>query len=350
MKLGLVFGCGFLLGQEQRLIKTSATLPGEWMTEEQVFELLRAKKNFFDVTDSPGATTAKVQLVGLSPIPNVLSQKDQVVNAQKMIDRAAMETFLQQFSGFHNRYYSSPTGVQAAEFLLEEVKRAGAPLGDDFSVSFFNHSWAQPSVIARIPGLDQEKVIVGAHLDSINMYNPRAGRAPGADDDGSGTTSNLEALRSLAKAGFRPKRTVEFHFYAAEEVGLRGSQAVAQAYANAKAKVAGMLQLDMTGYLENNKTKILTDYTDESLSDLVRKCIDSYSGISWFNGECGYACSDHASFDQAGFRSAQAGEDILNPSMHTKDDTMQHVNFDHVVEFTKLAVGFIIELAEPRSL
>ena len=38
----------------------------------------------------------------------------------------------------------------------------------------------------------------------------------GADDDGSGTMSILEAYRGLIEAGFSPERTVEFHFYSAE--------------------------------------------------------------------------------------------------------------------------------------
>ena len=40
-----------------------------------------------------------------------------------------------------------------------------------------------------------------------------------------------QVFRALIKAQFVPDRTVEFHAYAAEEVGLRGSQAIAQAYA-----------------------------------------------------------------------------------------------------------------------
>ena len=38
----------------------------------------------------------------------------------------------------------------------------------------------------------------------------------GADDDGSGSMGILEAYRALLAADFRPKRTIEFHWYAAE--------------------------------------------------------------------------------------------------------------------------------------
>lgn len=43
--------------------------------------------------------------------------------------------------------------------------------------------------------------------------------APGADDDGSGSVTILEAYRGLISAGFQPKKTVEFHWYSAEVCG-----------------------------------------------------------------------------------------------------------------------------------
>ncbi|KAI0224925.1 hypothetical protein L0F63_005762 [Massospora cicadina] len=227
------------------------------------------------------------------------------------------------------------------------AKLAGAPYRIGFSANFFNHTWAQPSVIARIHGTDEEAVIIGAHLDSINQFDPSNGRSPGADDDASGTTTILEALRSLAKSGFRPKRTIEFHFYSAEEVGLLGSRTVAKAYAKENRQVAGMLQLDMIGYMNDNKTKIYVDYTDNQLSELVRRCVDRYSKLSWINGECGYACSDHASFIKVGYRSAYVSEDIPNHHMHRPSDSLILLDFKAMKEFTKFVIGFAIELAEP---
>lgn len=41
-------------------------------------------------------------------------------------------------------------------------------------------------------------------------------RIQGADDDGSGSMSILEAYRALIASGFRPERAVEFHWYSAE--------------------------------------------------------------------------------------------------------------------------------------
>ncbi len=72
--------------------------------------------------------------------------------------------------------------------------------------------------------------------------------APGADDDGSGTTSILEAFRVLTEKEWTPTEgAVEFHWYSAEEGGLLGSQAVARDYESREVDVKGMIQMDMTG-------------------------------------------------------------------------------------------------------
>lgn len=84
-------------------------------------------------------------------------------------------------------------------------------------------------------------------MDSINLSSPTSGRAPGADDDGTGTVNLIEALRVLVAAGFTPSTPVEFHWYSGEEAGLLGSQAIATSYSNAGIKVKAFMELDMSG-------------------------------------------------------------------------------------------------------
>lgn len=89
--------------------------------------------------------------------------------------------------------------------------------------------------------------ILGAHMDSINLSNPTSGRAPGGDDDGTGTVNLIEGLRVLVSSGFKPSTPLEFHWYSAEEVGLLGSNAIATSYKNAGVKVKAFMELDMSG-------------------------------------------------------------------------------------------------------
>ena len=57
---------------------------------------------------------------------------------------------------------------------------------------------------------------VGAHFDSINSVGERStwpeNRAPGADDDGSGSAVVFEAFRAYVHSKALPARTLEFHW------------------------------------------------------------------------------------------------------------------------------------------
>jgi cyclophilin family peptidyl-prolyl cis-trans isomerase len=76
------------------------------------------------------------------------------------------------------------------------------------------------NVIAWLPGTQSQDpaIILSGHLDSV------IGSA-GATDDLSGSTPAMEAIRILAKSGLKPKRTIMTHLFAAEELGILGSQA-----------------------------------------------------------------------------------------------------------------------------
>ncbi len=76
------------------------------------------------------------------------------------------------------------------------------------------------NVIAEIPGGDLKAgyVMAGAHLDSWAA-------ADGAADNAAGSAIVMEAARILASLGLKPKRTIRFALWGAEEEGLLGSNA-----------------------------------------------------------------------------------------------------------------------------
>jgi len=76
------------------------------------------------------------------------------------------------------------------------------------------------NVIAEIPGSDPKAgyVMAGAHFDSWIAGD-------GANDNGAGSVTVLEAARLIAKLGIKPKRTIRFVLWSGEEQGLLGSRA-----------------------------------------------------------------------------------------------------------------------------
>lgn len=139
---------------------------------------------------------------------------------------------------------------------------------------------------------DNEVIVLSAHQDSVNQWNPWFGRSPGADDDGSGSTTVFEALTILVESKFVPsKRNIEFHWYSAEEGGLLGSQKVVRSYAELEKPVFAVLHSDMTGYQPDNLEPVIgvsTEDVDEGLTESLKMIIDTYSrGIKWKDTKCG---------------------------------------------------------------
>lgn len=101
----------------------------------------------------------------------------------------------------------------------------------------------------------------------------------GADDDGSGTTSSITALRALAANHFSPETPIEFHYFSAEEGGLLGSQAIAKAYEDQGVKVKAMLQMDMTAWVTKGTTEsvgIIQDFVDPALTSFLEELVKEY--------------------------------------------------------------------------
>src|SRR5699024_7336286 len=105
-----------------------------------------------------------------------------------------MHDNLVEFTSHYTRYYKSDHGRKSSEWLAKRIHET-AP---DVKLHPFRHTWPQSSLIAHIPGRTNKTVVIGAHQDSINLFLPSLMGAPGADDDGSGTVTILEALRVIA--------------------------------------------------------------------------------------------------------------------------------------------------------
>lgn len=114
----------------------------------------------------------------------------------------------------------------------------------------------------------------------------------------------FEALRILAEAGFQPRDTLEFHFYAGEEGGLLGSQDIFKSYKSAGKQVLAMVNQDMAGYSPSGVISIYTDYVDSGLTTYVRRVAEGYTGLKTSTDACGYGCSDHHSAYSNGFRTS----------------------------------------------
>ncbi|KAI1114469.1 Zn-dependent exopeptidase [Nemania sp. NC0429] len=338
--------------------------PGDtrYVTEDEKWELRRAGQRFMDITEHRDLGALRTSSSRPTPIfPKKVKLQSEIKPLLANLSKTEIQAHLEKFTSFHTRYYKSDYGRQSSEWLLQTVqntiKEAGA---DEFGVKaeHFKHSWGQHSIVATIPGKSKSTVVIGAHQDSINLWLPSILPAPGADDDGSGTVTILEAFRVLLSSddvikGNAPN-TIEFHWYSAEEGGLLGSQAIFSEYEKQGRDVKAMLQQDMTGFVQKTidsgkpeSVGVITDYVDAGLTAFIKKVIEEYCDIPWVETKCGYACSDHASASKAGYPSAFVIESTFGDSddhIHGTEDLIKYLSFDHMLQHAKMTLGLVYEL------
>ena len=131
------------------------------------------------------------------------------------------------------------------------------------------------NVLAELPGAGapNETVMYGAHWDAYGVGAPDAqGRTirPGANDDGLGVAGVLEIARAFAH-GPRPRRTVVFGLWTAEERGLLGSEWYAEHPTHPLATTAADLTMDILQTAGPSRDVVLVGAGQDSLEgDLAR--------------------------------------------------------------------------------
>ena len=108
------------------------------------------------------------------------------------------------------------------------------------------------NVLAELKGSRRGRVVIaGGHLDSVPV-------GPGINDNGSGVASLMEVARQITRKGIRPRHTLRFAFWGAEEIGLIGSrQYLAGLSDRARNAIALYLNFDMIA--SPNYMRIVSD-------------------------------------------------------------------------------------------
>jgi leucyl aminopeptidase len=323
--------CGHFINISQKIHATELTKKQEEATK--ILKIKQIKSIFLPQTSADNYE---------------IKHQDEVNTALKEVVPDNIWQNLTHLTSYQNRSATKETGVETANWLKAKFEAMAIEYGrTDTNTFFVKTGWyKQPSLVTVIgKDIKAPAVVIGAHMDTLD------GRMPGAGDDGSGSVTILEAARVLLSSKTALKRPVYIIWYAAEERGLVGSQYVVTHFVEQSIPVKAVIQFDMTGYRVDPKDPtmwVFKDYTDKSLSNYVAKLIDTYVHVPVDYSRCGYGCSDHASWTEEGFAAAfpcESNFEDHNPYIHTSSDTMSLLSLEHMTNFTKLALAFVIELA-----
>ncbi len=217
------------------------------------------------------------------------------------------------------------------------------------------------NVVALLPGSDpllrEEYVIIGAHYDHLGMGGPGSGsRRPdtlavhnGADDNASGVAGLLELAEKWAAAPEKPKRSLLFAAFAAEEMGLLGSKQFVDHPLVDLSRAQLMINMDMIGRLDP-ATRALTfsgTGTAAGLDELVLSLAAAHDLHPTLSPE-GYGPSDHASFYAKDIPVLFVWTNI-SEEYHTPEDDVWRINAQGEQDVVNLVFEISREAANRSS-
>ncbi len=191
------------------------------------------------------------------------------------------------------------------------------------------------------PELKNEFVILGAHYDHIGTAEAVNGDtiANGANDDASGTVAVLEWAKYFAKSKSN-KRSILFTLYAAEEIGLKGSEHLAKRLKEEGLNLYTMINFEMIGVprAENETMAYITGYHKTNMAEKLNSYVkdDVVGYLPQAKAYNLFKRSDNYPFFNAFKIPAQAIStfDFTNfDYYHHVDDEADKMDFDHMTSF-----------------
>ena len=198
------------------------------------------------------------------------------------------------------------------------------------------------NVIGVLKGTSDKHVVIGAHMDHLGVdgdgdaYN-------GADDNASGTTAILELAEAFGKSDARPKDTIVFIAFNAEELGLLGSKHYVSDPLLPLDDCKLMINLDMVGRLRGTTVTAQGGNLSRSVTQLVDKLDDNYPFD--VNITAAGNRSDHAPFNWNGvpvlfFHTG------THPQYHRTTDDPDLINYEGLVNIAKFVKDLTVEVTK----
>lgn len=281
------------------------------------------------------------------------------------VDPARLRATVERLASFHTRNTLSETLSEAAEWLAGEYRKIPG-----LQVELMRYTLPAGrrvpaekevvQVVAVLPGETDRKVLVGGHLDSLNLQvDPVSGRAPGANDDASGTALALELARVMA--GRKWKQTLVFVGFTGEEQGLHGARALAKRAKAEGWKIDAVLNNDTVGSSENKlgqkDDKRVRVFSDEAethnsrelarlIEYLVRTNMKNFGIKLVFRRDRFGRGGDHTPFAEEGYSAVRFIEVHEEYSrQHTMEDLPEFMDWDYLANVTRANLVAMYSLA-----
>src|ERR1019366_4691402 len=180
--------------------------------------------------------------VRANPIPTQFLSGDELHTPSVVLTDAVAQQLME----------GGPTGAELQASIDRTLQPASRPLDSTITIHLRNASSTSGTsynvtglLEGSDPTLKAETIILSAHHDHDGWTGTEIGH--GADDNGSGTVGVVALAHAIAANPTKPKRSILFVVFAAEERGLLGAFYMAQHPLRPLATTRAMINFDMIG-------------------------------------------------------------------------------------------------------
>jgi hypothetical protein len=268
------------------------------------------------------------------------------------VSRTRVEANLQHLVSYPSRHSTSSHYADAAAWAADQLRLLGYETRvEQVGMGGAGRSFNVVAEKASAGSGQRQALLVVAHLDSINWAEGSSAPAPGADDNGSGTAGLLEIATVLADHS--AAHDLRLILFGGEEQGLFGSrQYVDRLPAAERLAIRAVINMDMIASLNTPTATVLLEGATvsqrvlEELADAAAAFtqLGVQTSLNPFN-------SDHVPFIEAGIPAVLTieGTDGANARVHTAGDTIQHLNYDLMLDILRMNVAFAARILEQQG-
>ena len=259
---------------------------------------------------------------------------------------------------FEGRETGSRGGQASGNFLAKELNELKLTPAGDRGSFFQGFQASSRNILGMMEGSDEklksEVIIFGAHYDHVgygrpgNSYGPFGYIHNGADDNASGVSGLLEVAEGLNSLPVRPRRSILFALWDAEEAGLIGSRFWLSTPTIDLQRVKLKINADMIGRLRNNTIEIYGSRTSPGLRRIIseqNQHVGLNCDFTWKMKED----SDHWPFFARSIP-ALMFHTGLHDNYHRPSDDAHLINAEGIREVSRLMTLTLIELANADTI
>lgn len=252
---------------------------------------------------------------------------------------------IEKLASFHTRNTNSDGLTEACEWAASELRKIPRMEVELMTYRATGRRMAVEKdvvqVVAVLPGRTDRRILIGGHIDSLDLrVDATTGRAQGADDDASGTAVAMELARVFAQSEW--ENTLVFVCFSGEEQGLLGSGALAQRAKDEEWDLEAVFSNDIVGsssniagYSNTQEVRVFSAESDDHQSRelarfvewTVRRALDDFGIKLVFRLDRFGRGGDHSTFNRQGFngiRFSEVHEEFTR--QHSSEDKLEFID------------------------